>query len=204
MSFLKTLGATILGFFAAIFILIVLFFIFVIVASHFAGPSEPKVSDNTVLVMNIGGSLPARSLNNPFNHFFHPLPPAVSLETLKNDLKKARADHHIKGVVLKINNVSEGWANLQEAYHAISQFRDSSTKFIYAATNDVGFNEKGYYLASAADSVFSPPQSFFEFDGFYMQATFLKGLLDTLGVKTEIARHGKFKSAVEPFMRKNM
>jgi protease-4 len=204
MSFLKTLGATILGFFVSIIILIILFFIFVIVVSHFTGPSEPKVSDNSVLVMNIRNFLPDRSPNNPFEHFFHPLPPAVSLNTLKKDLKKAQTDKHIKGVVLKINNMNESWANLQEAYRAIAQFRDSSSKFIYATTNDVGFNQKGYYLAAATDSVFSPPQSFFQFNGFYMQVTYYKGLLDTLGIKTDIARHGKFKSAVEPFMRKNM
>lgn len=154
--------------------------------------------------MNINGSLPARSSNNPLRHILHPSAHTISLKALKHNLKKARVDNHIKGVVLKINRVHGSWANLQEAYHAISQFRDSSSKFIYATTSDIGFNEKGYYLATAADSVFSPPQSLFEFDGFYMQVTYYKGLLDKLGIKTNIARHGKFKSAVEPYMRKNM
>jgi protease-4 len=204
MNFLKTLLATTLGFFVAAFIIVVLFFIFVIAANHFTQPSEPKLENNSVLVMDIQGSLPTRLPNNPLRDFFHPSPRTVSLVNLENNLKKAAADNHIKGVVLKISQLHESWANLQEAYQAISQFRKSSSKFIYSTTTDLGFNEKGYYLAAAGDSVFSPPQSFFEFDGFYMQTTYLKGLLDTLGIKTYIARHGKFKSAVEQFSRKSM
>jgi protease-4 len=204
MNFLKTLIASTLGFFVAIFIVVVLFFIFVIAIGHFTKPSEPKIKNNSVLVMNVQGSLPTRSMDNPLENLFHPSPHTISLVNLEGNLKKAAADSHIKGVVLKISQIHESWENLQEAYQAINQFRKSSSKFIYSTTTDAGFNEKGYYLATAGDSVFSPPQSFFEFDGFYMQTTYLKGLLDTLGIKTDIARHGKFKSAVEQFSRKSM
>ena len=205
MKFLKTLAATTLGVLLAIFILVILFVLFIIGISNFGGPSEPSLTNNTVLEMNIRGSLPARSLPNAFGNFFNSSSPrTVSLQMLRHNLKKARADSHIKGVVLNINNMTEGWSNLQEAYQAISQFSDSSHKFIYAKTTDSGINEKGYYLASATDSVFAPPQSFFEFDGLYTQVTFYKGLMDKLGVKAEIARHGKYKSAVAPYFRKKM
>src|SRR5699024_2502246 len=97
----------------------------------------------------------------------------------------------IKGVVLNVNGLNEGWANLQEAYQAISRFRKSSPKFIYATANNAGMNEISYYIASAADSVFALPQSFFEFDGFYLCVSYYKKFFDTHRIKTVIARHGK-------------
>src|SRR5699024_7210689 len=96
------------------------------------------------------------------------------------------------------------WANLEEARRLLNTSRDSSDKFNHASTNDLGYNEKGYFLATAADSVFSPPEAFFEFDGFFMQVAFYKGLFEKLDIQTEIIRHGKYKSAVEPFFRKDM
>src|SRR5699024_5594135 len=100
--------------------------------------------------------------------------------------------------------MSSSWAHLEEARRLIRTFRDSSDKFIYASTNDLGLNEKGYFLATATDSVFSPPETFFEFDGFYTQVMFYEGLFEKLGIETEITRHGKYKGAVEPYYREEM
>jgi protease-4 len=202
MNFLKTLIASTLGIFLAFFIICVIIFLILFVGH---GSHEPHVADNSILQMNISGKLPARSVHNHLEDLFNPAEEkTVSLETLKNNLQKAAADDKIKGVLLDIGHVDGGWANLQEAYQNITQFRDTTYKFIYATTNDEGLNEKGYYLASAADSVFVPPQSPFEFDGFYTSITFYKGLLKKLKIKTAIARHGKYKSAVEPFFRKDL
>ena len=206
MNFLKTLAAATLGtILAFVVIIFALFFIFMGIATSFGHKKEPTVANNSVLKINISGSLPARSLNTPIEDFLNPISKkTVSLQTLRNNLQKAAADNKIKGVLLDVHQVNEGWSNLQEAYQAISQFRDSTNKFIYATTNDAGLNEKGYYLASAADSVFVPPLSSFEFDGLYTQISYYKGLFDKLGIKVNIARHGKYKSAVEPFFRKHM
>lgn len=202
MKFFKTLIAATLGTLLAVFILVLI--LSITIASS-GGEPEPYVQDNSVLTIRISGELPSKSIENPFDKLLNPSSgPSVSLETLKNNLDKAAADENIKGVLFEIDFVAEGWANLQEAHRAISQFRDSTDKFVYATTNDAGLNEKGYYLATAADSVFSPPQSFFEFDGFYSQVTFYEGLFDKIGIQTEITRSGKYKSAVEPYYRKEL
>ncbi len=202
MNFFKTLIASTLGIFLAFFIICVIIFLILFVGH---GSHEPHVANNSILKMNISGSLPARSVHNHLENLFNPTEEkTVSLRMLENNLQKAAADDKIKGVLLDINHVDGGWANLQEAYQHITQFRDTTNKFIYATTNDEGLNEKGYYLASAADSVFVPPQSPFEFDSFYTSVTFYKGLLEKLKIKTAIARHGKYKSAVEPFFRKDL
>ena len=202
MKFFKTLIAATLGTLLALFIL---FIVLAITISSAGDEPEPYVRDNTVLEMSLSGALPARSIENPFDKLLDPTSgQTVSIELLKQNLNKAAADDNIKGVLLEIDFMAEGWANLQEAHRVIAQFRDSTDKFIYATTNDAGFNEKGYYLATATDSVFSPPASFFEFDGFYTEVTFYDGLFEKLGIEAEITRHGKYKGAVEPYLRKDL
>ena len=202
MNFFKTLIATILGIFLSLGLILV---ILLVTVSSSSQEPEPYVRDNTVLKIGLRGALPAQSSTNPLDEVLNQSSNnKVSLETLKENLNKARHHENIKGVWLEVDYMGGSWANLQEAHRLISTFRDSSDKFIYASTNDLGFNEKGYYLATAADSVFSPPETFFEFDGFYSQVTFYDGLFEKLGVETEITRHGKYKGAVEPYYRKEM
>jgi len=170
MKFFKTLIAATLGTFLALFLI---FIVLAITVSSAGDETEPYVRENSVLSMNISGALPARIVKNPFDELLNSGSGAsMSLENLKQNLTKAAADDNIRGVLLEIDFVTESWANLEAAHRTITQFRDSTDKFIYATTNDAGYNEKGYYIATAADSVFSPPESFFEFDGFYSQVTF--------------------------------
>lgn len=202
MKFFQTLIASTLGVLIAIFLIIIIFFI---TLSSSTQQPEPYVRDNTVLKINLQGSLPAHQSSNPFDELLNPGSTGkVSLESLRSNLDKAATHDKIKGVWLEVSPVSGGWANLQEAHRLISAFRDSTEKFVYASTTDMGYNEKGYYLATAADSVFSPAESFFEFDGFYSQVTFYTGLFEKLGIEAEIARHGEYKSAVEPYFQKEL
>lgn len=202
MKFFKTLIAATLG---TILALVLLFFILLITVSSSSQEPEPYIRDNTVLKISLSGTLPSQQPTNPFDEILgQNANDKVSLQTLKENLAKAQVHDNIKGVWLKINFMSEGWANLEEAHRMIKAFRDSSDKFVYASTNDIGLNEKGYYLATAADSVFSPPETFFEFDGFYSQVMFFDGAFEKLGIETEITRHGKYKGAVEPYYRKDL
>ena len=202
MKFFKTLIAATLG---TILAFLIIFFIGIITISSSSKEPEPYVQPNSVLKISLSGSLPSRPPSNPLDKYFNEKEnDKVSLQTLKENLTKAKTDGKIKGIWLNIDVMSEGWANLEEAYNMIKAFRDSTDKFVYASTDDIGFNEKGYYLATAADSVFSPPETFFEFDGFYSQVMFMKGLFDKLGINPEVTRHGKYKGAVEPLYRKKL
>lgn len=202
MNFFKTLLAATLGTFLA---LLFLFVVLLITISSSAEEAEPYIRDNTVLKIELSGSIPSQTPSNPLDELFgqgsgH----KVSLENLRKNLEKAEHHDKIKGVWLQIDMITEGWANLQEARRLISDFNERSDKFVYANTNDIGFNEKGYFLATAADSVFSPPETYFEFDGFFSQVTFYDGLFEKLGIEAEISRHGEYKGAVEPYYRREL
>ncbi len=202
MNFFKTLIAATLG---TLLALLVIFIISIITISASSQEPEPYVQSNSVLKVSLSGMLPSHETQNPFDELFNKQSnDKVSLQTLKENLDKAQAHDNVKGIWLEIDFMNESWANLEEAHRLISAFRDSSDKFVYASTNDIGYNEKGYFLATAADSIFAPPESFFEFDGFFSQVTFFDGALEKLGVDAEVIRHGKYKSAVEPFFRKEL
>ncbi|MGM0545544.1 MAG: signal peptide peptidase SppA [Bacteroidota bacterium] len=202
MNFFKTLIAATLG---TLLALLVIFIISIITISASSQEPEPYVQSNSVLKVSLSGMLPSHETQNPFDELFNKQSnDKVSLETLKGNLQKAQAHDNIKGIWLDIDFMNESWANLEEAHRLISAFKDSSDKFVYASTNDIGYNEKGYFLATAADSIFAPPESFFEFDGFFSQVTFFDGAFEKLGIDAEVIRHGKYKGAVEPFFRKEL
>lgn len=202
MNFFKTLIAATLG---TLIALLLVFFVAIITISTSSQQPEPYIQSNSVLKMSLSGTLPSQDSQNPLDELLNQSNnDKVSLETLKENLAKAQVHDNIEGIWLEIDFMSESWANLQEAHRLISAFRDSSDKFIYASTNDLGYNEKGYYLATATDSVFAPPETFFEFDGFFSQVTFFDGMFEKLGIDAEVIRHGKYKGAVEPFFRKDL
>lgn len=203
MNFIKTVFASFIGFVLGVILLFIVAFFFAISISWSSKP-EPYVSANSVLSIKLLGNIPDRIQKNPIDKFLHNRELSdVSLRNLKMNLDKAAADKRIKGIWLHLDYLSASWATLTDVRNKLMQFRQKSGKFIYCSTGDIGYNEKSYYVATAADSIFCPPESYFEFDGFYLQTTFFKGLMDKLGIEPEISREGKYKSAVEPFIRKD-
>lgn len=199
MNFLKTFLASILGTVIGVSLLFLILFVAIISTS---GEPEPYIRSNTVLTIELSGNIPARTEHDPFRELFpSDSGDRVSLERLKNNLEKAANDDRIPGVWIKLNRVTASWANLQTAYNYLNEFKQESGKFVYASTDDLGMNESAYFLASLADSVFSPPETFFEFNGFVIQTSYFKNMLDKIGIEPEIVRVGSYKSAVEPFMR---
>jgi len=199
MQFLKTFLASVLGTVIGIFLLLLIGF--GILMSTSADP-EPYVRSNTIFSFTISGDIPARVVPDPFEEIFNPSAgPRVSLESLKRNLQKAAADDNIEGVWIKTNQVTASWANLESAYDYLQEYKESG-KFLYFSTDDIGMNEKAYFLATTADSVFTPEETNFSFSGFVAQISFYREMLDKIGVEPEIFRVGKYKSAVEPFMRR--
>ncbi|MEX0846086.1 MAG: signal peptide peptidase SppA [Balneolaceae bacterium] len=196
MTFFKSFLASCLGIFTSFMVVVITLFIFIAISSS---EPLPEVKDS-VLTIELSGAIPAYALPSPFESYFNPdAANKLSLVTLKDNLEKAAADDRIKGVWVKTNLVGESWANLKQAYLYLEQYKESG-KFLYFSTDDLGMNEQSYYLATLADSIFSPPNTGFEFDGFVSQFTFYTDMLDKIGVEPEIFRVGKYKSAVEPFL----
>jgi len=200
-QFFKFMFASMTGF---ILVFIIFFFIMMAIAISFSKKEIVIVPKNTVLQLKLNEVIPDRSSNNPFENIdFFSLkstnPPGLN-EILKN-IKKAETDENIKGIYLDLGSVLSGIATVEEVRNALLDFKKTG-KFIISYGEI--YTQKAYYLASVADSIYLNPEGIVEFKGLDGEVMFYKGLLEKMNVDMQIIRHGKFKSAVEPFILDKM
>lgn len=201
MAFLRNLLATLLG---LLIFSVIGFFIFFIILGAIASSGEnvPVVKTNSVLYLNMSGAIQERVMEDPFQELlFENGPRPIGLKNTLDALFAAKTDDRIKGIYLESNFIQGGYSSLSEVRDALIDFKESG-KFIYAYGTYM--TEGDYYLSSAADSIFLNPEGSLELNGLSANITFYKGAFEKLGVEPEIFRVGKFKSFVEPYIRKDM
>ncbi|HNZ71036.1 MAG TPA: signal peptide peptidase SppA [Prolixibacteraceae bacterium] len=202
-SFLKYTLATMVGFILVIFLwfLIALGMVSAIVASS---DKETVLKDNSVLEIKLDGEVVDRSTDNPFENLDIPLLSStkkIGIDLLKESITKAKNEDKVKGIYLRIDDVSAGYADCEEIRSALVDFK-SSGKFIYAYSET--YSQKAYYLASVADKIFINPEGSLMFTGISSSTPYFSKALDKLGVEVQVIRHGKFKAAVEPYILDKM
>lgn len=203
MKFLKYLLASILGFIIASFLL---FFIMIGIIGGVVSSSNKlvEVKDNSLLYINLNKEIVDRASNNPFDGFnLASMQPKASIGL--NDILKAvgnaKDDPKIKGIFMEVDAVSAGAATVNEIRNALLDFKESG-KFIISY-NDI-YSQKAYFLSTVADKIYLNPEGIVDWVGLRAEVMYYKNILEKLGVEPQIIRHGKFKSAVEPFMLDKM
>ncbi len=182
---------------AAVFVLLP-FFIFMI---WIGTQSKPAVPEESVVVLNLQGAIPERSDAEwtdlmPFGEEQD----ALGLMDLTDAIRRAKDDDRVKAMVLIVGSSFSGWAKSQELRWALQDFKDSDKPlwaFLKVASRE------GYYVASLADRVAVQPESYLDVKGLRMEVMFFKGSLEKLGIEADLIRTGKYKSAGEPFIRKD-
>lgn len=162
------------------------------------------VPKNSLLYLKFDVPIPDRSSNNPFENFdFQNLKNNNNsgLNDILKNIKKAANDKNIKGIYLDLANIPAGISTIEEIRNALLEFKKSK-KFIISYSEE--YSQKSYYLASVADKIYLNPQGSIDFRGLNGQIMFLKGMLKKIDVDVQVIRHGKFKSAVEPFLLDKM
>jgi protease-4 len=199
-NFLKYTLATITG----IIIASVLFFI-VILASFSAivssGNKPVSISNNSILVLKAGVTIPDRGDQNPLagiDLFNMTLSPAPGLNEILNNIEKASGDNKIKGILIENGLLTSGWATTEEIRNALLKFREKG-KFVISYSDYI-LTQECYYLATSADKIFINPGSMVDFKGLSSEVMFFKKALEKIGIDVQVTRHGKFKGAVEPFI----
>lgn len=200
MKFLRNLLASIIGFFTAIFLI---FLFFIAIASVMGSGDEIVVKSNSVLELDL--SIPIKDYapieNNPIAEILELTDNKLALNKIINAIENAKTDSKIKGISIKTTSVNAGVAQTQAIRNKIEEFKESG-KFVYAY-NDV-YSQKNYYLSSVADSLFLNPVGAIDFKGLSTEVLYYKDFEDKYGVKMEVIRHGKYKSAVEPYLANKM
>lgn len=206
-DFLKYTLATITGILAVSFLLIIM--LFITVGAILTFTSQPViVQENSVLTIRLETPIVDRASENPLDNidFINiSAKPNLGLNKILAAIEYATFDDNIKGIYLNINDIQGTFgalATTQEIRSALQKFKKSG-KFIYSYSN-MGYSQLSYYLATVADSVFVNPETSFILSGISSNVTFYKETLEKLGIKPEIVKVGKFKSAVEPFLATEM
>jgi protease IV len=202
-QFFKFLFASMLG---TILSVVVLFFILfgIIAGLASSGKEETEVKANSILSLKLNYAIDERTNNDPFQNFDFASMEGSSNPGLNDILKSIRhasTDDQIKGIYIDIAYVPNSYATLKEIRDALIEFKKSK-KFVYAYGEII--EEHGYYIASVADSIYITPTGTVLLDGFAYTSTYVKGMLDKIGVQAELIRHGKFKAAGEPFIANEM
>lgn len=205
MNFLKTLLAAILGFFISMGICLLLFLLFLsVMVGSVVGSSKNddiSVSDNSVLELSFSEPLVDYSERVTFKDFDYTSESFNGLNTTLKAIEKAKTDSHIKGIYLKSNGNLGGLAFAQELRKALEDFKTSG-KFILAYNNEI--SQLDYYLQTVADQVYIDALGSVNLRGLSSEILFFKGLQEKTGIQMEVIRHGKYKSAVEPFLDDHM
>ncbi|MEW5315537.1 MAG: hypothetical protein WDW38_006958 [Sanguina aurantia] len=125
----------------------------------------------------------------------------LSVPQLCAALQKAALDPRVKGLCVEIGPLAVGWGKLQEIRRYLAYFR-ASGKYTIAYMKLGG--EKEYYMASAFEEIYCPPSASVSMRGFAVSGTFLRGVLDKIGVEPQVKRIGVFKSAGDQLLRRDM
>jgi protease-4 len=202
-SFFKYLLASILGVFIALF---VMFLISVGIISALVSTQDKPVDikSNTILMLKLDKQINDRKSSLPmfvYNFSDFGAESQLGLNDILNNISKARRDTNIRGIYLELSGLQTGIATVEEIRNALLEFKKSG-KFILAFSNT--YTQGSYYLASAADRVYLSPGGSVNFIGLSAEIMFYKKTLEKLDIEPEVIRHGKFKSAVEPFMYDKM
>ena len=199
MKFLGNVLATVVG----IFVFCMVFFFGLIFIGAVMGSDKDtvKVKKNSVIELDLsqvtldyGGKVNFKEFNYfETNH--------DGLIDVLNAIDAAKADDAIKGISI-INNQSQlGMAQSKALREKLEDFKKSG-KFVLAYSNVI--SQRDYYLNSVADSIYLNPIGELDFKGLSSEVLYMKELQEKTGIKMEIIRHGKYKSAVEPFLAQEM
>ncbi len=202
-KFLKYFIASFLGCIAA---LVALFFLMMGVVTAMAsfGKVPVTVKDNTVLKIELDAPIAERAPEGTIPNFdYMNMQPRRTdgLNKILESIKTAGTDPKIKGIYLELSSIPAGMAAVEEIRNALLEFKKSE-KFIIGY--GISYSQKAYYLATVADKIYLHPEGDFLFKGMSSRIMFYKKALEKLDIEAQIIRHGKFKSAVEPFMLESM
>ncbi|MDF1518365.1 MAG: S49 family peptidase, partial [Lutibacter sp.] len=200
MRFLGNLIASILG---TLIALGILFMMFIVIAMAFGETEKVEVKGNSVLVIKLDAIVKdyAPKSTDFLGEFFAFADEKIGLNEIINAIENAKNDENIVGISINTLDVNAGISQTKAIRNKLEEFKESG-KFVMAY-GDV-YNQKSYYLSSVADSIFMNPLGGIDFKGLSSEVLFFKDLQEKSGVKMEVIRHGKYKSAVEPFLYNKM
>ncbi len=202
MQFLKY---TLASFLALFLFSIISFFVLIGIASTAGKSSQPKaLTEASFLQISFDQPIREQGMEDPFDGLdipFAPVEEGMGVNDIIRSIKNASLDENVRAIYMNFSGFPGGMAKAHEIRNSLLDFKATGKPIIYYGDF---LSEAGYYLASVADSVFLNPSGILEFNGANVELAFFKGSLEKLEIKPEVFKVGKYKSAVEPFIRSDM
>lgn len=193
-NFLKYVLATITG---IVILSIVMGIIAVVTMVGLAASSagSTPVEDNSVFTLTLSGQLNERAEANPIAKLTGQVSANLGLDAMLSAIQKAKENDNIKGIYIEAGLFSsDSPASTHAIREALLDFKKSK-KWIVAYADS--YEQSTYYICSVADKVFLNPQGMVDWHGLSSSPYFVKDLLAKFGVKVQLCKVGKYKSAPE-------
>lgn len=195
-SFLKNILSTIIGIVSSILLLLIIMLVIFSIAST---DNEVKIKKNSILKIDLSNNtIVERSPTNPLEafNFTGEMLDNLELKEVLDNIEKAKYDDNIVAIYLNNTIVNAGLSQTEEIRNKLLEFKKTGKRII--SYSEV-YSQLSYYLSSVSNSIYLNPEGVIDLKGLSASPMFYKGLLEKLDIDMQIIRHGKFKSAVEPF-----
>ena len=157
--------------------------------------SSTKVEENSVFTLMLSGQLDERAEENPLGMLSGQISENVGLDDIISSIRKAKENEDIKGIYIEAGIFSsDSPASSHAIREALIDFKKSG-KWIVAYADS--YEQSSYYICSVADKIFLNPQGMVDWHGLGATPYFVKDLLAKLGIKVQLCKVGKYKSAPE-------
>ncbi|MBR1807780.1 MAG: signal peptide peptidase SppA [Paludibacteraceae bacterium] len=204
-DFIKYMLATVCGIILLSTLSTIMFFMS-FVSMALSSDSGTKLSKHSVYRINLEGELVEQTSEDDLTRLIakaskRDVPEQIGLNDLLRNIRYAKEDKHIDGILLQGGSLAAGFASREEIRRALLDFKESG-KFIVAYADS--YSQGNYWLASVADKVCLNSRGALSWAGLSSNIMFYSRALEKLGVEMQVVKVGTFKSAVEPYMLTGM
>ena len=200
-DFLKYMSATVVGI-IVFSVLVTALSIMCLVGMVASESSSKNVSDNSVLVINLNGTMTERSDEDIMSLINSTKIKCLGLDDVISAIEKAKANDNIKGIYIEAGMFSaDSYASLQAVRRKLLEFKKSGKWIV--AYGDI-YTQSTYYLSSVANKVLLNPSGQIDWRGMAAQPMFFKDVMEKFGVKMQLSKVGTYKSAPEMFTADKM
>ena len=200
-DFLKYMSATVVGI-IVFSVLVTALSIMCLVGMVASESSSKNVSDNSVLVINLNGTMTERSDEDIMSLINSTEIKCLGLDDVISAIEKAKANDNIKGIYIEAGMFSaDSYASLQAVRRKLLEFKKSGKWIV--AYGDI-YTQSTYYLSSVANIVLLNPSGQIDWRGMAAQPMFFKDVMEKFGVKMQLSKVGTYKSAPEMFTADKM
>ena len=193
-DFIKYVGATITGI-VMLSVIVGILGVISLVGLAASTASTVQVKDGSVFTLVLKNNIDERGTDNPIGFLNGSDTTIDGLNDIINAIHKAKDNENIKGIYIQADGMAtDSPASLHAIREALLDFKKSG-KWIISYSD--GYSQSEYYLCSVADQILLNPQGQIGWHGLAAEPVFYKDLLAKFGVKFELCKVGKYKSAPE-------